>query len=157
MRTPYCLGFCFSTDHDAQTYVALIRKVKPDWQAGKLNGIGGKVEMSDGGNPVSAMVREFSEETGTMTDSFMWLPFAVMEFDSVLVYCFAGRMDWEKFESLRTVTAEEVVKIRVDRVDEFDPLLNLGWLIPMASTYLYYPTMARLWIRDSGIPAMFET
>jgi 8-oxo-dGTP diphosphatase len=37
----YVLGFMFSSDHSE---VALIRKRKPEWQRGKLNGIGGKCD-----------------------------------------------------------------------------------------------------------------
>ena len=42
--------------------VLLIRKARPDWQAGKLNGIGGKVEGAE--TITEATVREFREETG---------------------------------------------------------------------------------------------
>jgi hypothetical protein len=38
----YVCGFMFANDF---TEVALIRKNKPEWQRGKLNGIGGKVEQ----------------------------------------------------------------------------------------------------------------
>lgn len=39
--TQYCLGFAF-TDHD--NFVILIRKNKPAWQKGLLNGVGGESE-----------------------------------------------------------------------------------------------------------------
>lgn len=54
--------------------VALIRKAKPEWQKGKLNGIGGKIEEGEG--PFAAMVREFREETGV--DHRDWGTFAEM-------------------------------------------------------------------------------
>ena len=53
----YVLGFCFSSDHSK---VVLIEKNRPDWQAGRLNGIGGHVE--EGETPFEAMRREFREE-----------------------------------------------------------------------------------------------
>ena len=37
--TKYVVGFMFSPD---KQFVALIRKNRPEWQAGKLNGIAGK-------------------------------------------------------------------------------------------------------------------
>ena len=36
--THYTVGFAFSLDRQ---FVALIRKMRPRWQQGKLNGIGG--------------------------------------------------------------------------------------------------------------------
>ncbi len=55
----YVAGFYFS---ECGERVALIRKLKPEWQRGWLNGIGGKVEPGE--SPLSAMVREFEEEAG---------------------------------------------------------------------------------------------
>ena len=55
----YVAGFCFS---ECGGRVALIRKLKPEWQRGLLNGIGGKMEPGESLH--SAMVREFEEETG---------------------------------------------------------------------------------------------
>ena len=52
----YVVGFMFSEE---------ILKNKPDWQAGRLNGVGGKVEPNE--YPDQAMVREFEEETGVRT------------------------------------------------------------------------------------------
>src|SRR3954470_21452915 len=53
----YVCGFLFSPD---RTRVLLIRKRRPAWQAGKLNGIGGKIEPGE--SPAQAMSREFREE-----------------------------------------------------------------------------------------------
>ena len=68
----YVLGFALSGDGNA---VLLIKKTKPSWQAGKLNGVGGKVEESDW-SIESAMAREFEEETGIQTDPGRWSLFA---------------------------------------------------------------------------------
>lgn len=54
----YVLGFMF--DHE-EKHVLLIWKNRPKWQAGKLNGIGGKIEAGE--TPLQAMEREFTEET----------------------------------------------------------------------------------------------
>ena len=40
----YVAGFLFSNDYK---YVALIKKEKPAWQKGKLNAIGGKIELGE--------------------------------------------------------------------------------------------------------------
>lgn len=63
------VGFRFSPD--LQT-VCLIEKLKPDWMAGKLNGVGGKVEPGESAG--EAMRREFREEAGL--DEPDWRPFA---------------------------------------------------------------------------------
>ncbi|QOV92373.1 NUDIX domain-containing protein [Humisphaera borealis] len=55
----YACGFLFSED---RSRVLLIRKRRPAWQAGKLNGVGGKIEPGE--TPLQAMRREFREEAG---------------------------------------------------------------------------------------------
>ena len=63
------LGFAF----DDLGRVALIEKKRPDWQAGLLNGIGGKLEDVDQDRPIAAMQREFREETGVDIDVSKWV------------------------------------------------------------------------------------
>lgn len=55
----FVAGFMVS---ESREFVLLIRKQKPDWQKGKLNGVGGKVEKGE--TPIQAMIREFHEEVG---------------------------------------------------------------------------------------------
>jgi 8-oxo-dGTP diphosphatase len=59
----YVVGFIFNKE---RTRVALIRKDRPDFQAGKLNGIGGKIEKGEEAD--HCMVREAIEETGFKFD-----------------------------------------------------------------------------------------
>ena len=54
----YVVGFAY-TDFES---VLVIRKLKPAWQRGALNGIGGKIEPGE--NPAEAMQREAMEEAG---------------------------------------------------------------------------------------------
>lgn len=143
----YVLGFAFSTDVHGNRYVALIEKVKPDWQRGKLNGIGGKIESFDV-TIRDAMRREFHEETGIETDSGAWIQFAKMEFDDDCVFCYAGKMDWEKFNDLWSPTPEQVVKISVSQLWNFKTLPNLTWLIPMAEAFLENPHLPALILRE---------
>lgn len=56
----YVVGFLFDTSLN----VVLIEKIKPEWQAGRLNGIGGHVE--EGEDDLEAMIREFKEEAGVI-------------------------------------------------------------------------------------------
>lgn len=120
----YVLGFLFSQDLKE---VALIRKNRPDWQAGALNGIGGKVELDDA-DPMEAMVREFKEETGFHFED--WIEFSTMEGTGWKVFCYKGVSN--ELSSLRTVTDEFVSIIPVEDLKNFLPLPNLIWLIPMA-------------------------
>lgn len=117
----YVVGFFF-----ARGEVLLILKNRPEWQKGKLNGVGGKIE--DGETPAQAMVREFKEETGRDTVETDWLLNVIMHGAQDNVYFFAA--------------------FQADRFgpdgsgDEpclwFDPedlphnvLFNLRWLIPL--------------------------
>lgn len=149
----YCLGFAISTNEDAQTYVALIRKTKPEWQAGYLNGIGGKLEPEDCGSARHAMAREFFEETGLPNHYEWWVPFGEMRIEhrapmeGVVVSLFALRLPWREFQTLSSPTEETVEKIRVDEVSEFTPLPNLAWLIPMAEAFLRNPGLPYLTIK----------
>ena len=49
----YTLGFVFDS---SQEKVLLVHKQRPAWQAGKVNGIGGKVELGE--TPHTGIVRE---------------------------------------------------------------------------------------------------
>lgn len=59
MSTRYVLGFLFNK---SRTQVALILKNRPVKQAGRYNGVGGKINRGE--LSVVAMRREFKEETG---------------------------------------------------------------------------------------------
>lgn len=67
----YVLGFAFNPASDS---VLLIKKVRPDWQAGLYNGVGGKIEPDE--DHSDAMQREFYEETGILTRADSWKRFA---------------------------------------------------------------------------------
>ena len=54
----YVLGFAVTPDRK----ILLVEKLRPKWQAGRLNGIGGKIE--EGETSIAAMRREASEEAG---------------------------------------------------------------------------------------------
>lgn len=62
------IGLLFDTRGER---VLLIRKNRPAWQAGKWNGIGGKIEPGE--TPAQAMRREAREECGVDTDG--WVEF----------------------------------------------------------------------------------
>jgi len=65
--TRYVVGFAFSPDY---SWVLLLREAKPPWQAGRLNGVGGKIEAGE--TAQQAMAREFAEEVGIVTSENQW-------------------------------------------------------------------------------------
>ncbi len=111
--------------------VALIRRTKPSWQAGKLNGVGGKVEITEMCD--AAMVREFKEETGYETEINDWLHYlrisdGIGGFD-VFFYTTTGDLS-----KLKTTTEEKIEIVDVKDVNPLnDNLLdNLVWCIGAA-------------------------
>lgn len=67
-RTRYVAGFLFRGPSIPEAAsVALVRKLRPDWQRGLWNGVGGKMEKGEGRTP--AMLREGLEEAGIPIDT----------------------------------------------------------------------------------------
>jgi 8-oxo-dGTP pyrophosphatase MutT (NUDIX family) len=84
-----------------------IRKNRPHWQAGKLNGIGGKVEPGE--NADQAMVRETLEETSvdiTRNSRFKIGDFVGVDFH---VHCFL--IELEEVQKPVTNTDEMIVPV----------------------------------------------
>lgn len=116
------VGFFFDQDGGS---VVLLRKQRPAWQAGLLNGPGGKIEPDE--TPLAAMVREFHEETGAFVDS--WRLFSVRRDASSEVYFFSTRGD---VRVCRTTTNEAVEIVEVSSLHREDLVCNLRWLVPLA-------------------------
>lgn len=130
--TKYVCGFFFDRQLNN---VVLIWKNKPKWQEGKLNGVGGKIE--EGETPKSAMMREFQEETGLAIAGWLYLITISGEDWSVDFLC--SRDVDDVFEYAETKESEEVAKIPVDSLGDFDYIPNLQWLIPMAINKIEQP------------------
>ncbi len=141
MNKEYVLGFAFSKD---KNHVVLIEKLRPDWQKGCFNGVGGKIEPTDK-KPIYAMIREFKEETGVDTNITHWgQSFAQMVFDTdimggtAIVHCY--RLSNDLIFGCKTIEDEQIHILSVNGVSwlGFEPLAdkpclkNLRVLIPMA-------------------------
>lgn len=136
----YCNGFMINPTTQE---VLLIKKNRPDFQKGKWNGIGGKLEPGE--TPIQAMVREFWEETGLQTLEGYWVhtitlsgmdskqqPFAV-HFFRHFINDFAN---W-KFEQK---TDEYVAITLAPDVYRFPTLENMKWILPLQfTTNLVFP------------------
>ncbi len=128
----YVLGFAYDRREEA---VLLMVKARPEWQRGRMNGVGG--EIKSGETPRQAMVREFREETSVETDEDKWTYFACIEANDHTVHCFAA------------VNVARMGEGCVKNQDKTEPLIwvyyallqscqflipNLKYLIPLAVT-----------------------
>lgn len=123
----YVAGFLMD-DHDR---VVVVRKLRPRWQAGLLNGVGGKVE--DGETPHEAMRREFREEAGLDLEG--WERFAVVVFDHCDVTFFRAFTTPDVLETVSSCTDEpiEVHQISGLLAAGSGVVANLRWLLPLGA------------------------
>jgi 8-oxo-dGTP diphosphatase len=123
----YVCGFLFSPD---RARVLLIRKRRPAWQAGKLNGLGGKIEPGE--TALEAMRREFREEAGI----------DVVEWEHVLTLSgtddggsgrgWAGHFfrAFGDIDATRAMTDEQLETHATGALPP-DTIANLRWMIPL--------------------------
>lgn len=128
-QTKYVVGFMFDA---SMSHVALIRKNKPAWQAGLLNGIGGKVEPGE--EAINAMCREFGEEAGLWPAD--WTHFCSMagtnnDGGSFEVECFYTIGEPHKLTSMESEQIE-VVSSKAIAGGEEKTIGNLPWLVALA-------------------------
>lgn len=123
-RARFVLGFLFSEDG---ARVAAIIKKRPAWQAGALNGLGGKIEPGE--KPLDAMNREFREEAGVYVG--LWTRFAELygkDFEIIVFRAFSDA----SLHRVHTAGDESVVVIPIADALAEPRLSNLSWLIPLA-------------------------
>lgn len=119
----YVAGLLF---RDNKSQVALVEKTRPEWQKGKFNAIGGKVEPDETAD--EAMAREFLEETGAhVTDWRFAGVLSGAEFIVQFYVSFSGDL-----YDLKTIEEEKIGWYAVDKVFDMPIIHNLRWLIPMA-------------------------
>jgi 8-oxo-dGTP pyrophosphatase MutT (NUDIX family) len=130
MPTQYVAGFLF---YPQLQQVALIRKTRPQWMAGKLNAIGGHIEPGE--DSLQAMAREFEEEAGLAIPN--WKRFAVLSGannDGWSVDWFWARLAHRA--DLRSKTDETVFWCSIEAIlssyEASTVMVNLPWLLLMA-------------------------
>lgn len=121
----YTLGFIFDASLEK---VLLIHKNRPEWQAGKVNGLGGKVE--EGEDSLTCIVREIQEEANLQTQKDDWIYLGRL-----------GNKDWNMevfalvykgdITGAKTMTDEQVEWFEVNNLPS-NVMQNLCWLIPLA-------------------------
>jgi 8-oxo-dGTP diphosphatase len=125
----FVLGFMFDT-LEPHAKVLLTEKLRPKWQAGKLNGIGGA--MKPGETPIQAMIREFKEETGATFDG--WAYFCTMRYVAQeTIHCFYG-VGSLIHRVCKAQTDEALNFQRVSELFYYDRgcVSDIRWLVPMA-------------------------
>ena len=128
----YVVGLLFNANEDD---VLLIRKKRPDWQAGFLNGIGGHIQENE--SPKAAMQREFFEEAGAEIDSHKWNRFVTMKGPDFVCHFFRHILDEETdavIDHIYSKTDEKVAWYSLDKIktEEVVVVENLNWLLPLA-------------------------
>ena len=123
------LGFVFDENLEK---VLLIKKLKPEWQNGLKNGIGGKVESFDS-SVFDSIHREVLEESAL--DISEWKLVGSMNGQEgwrVDVFCtvYGGL-----YSDASSVTKEKVEWHDVDRLPS-DIIPNLRWLVPMCKDFI---------------------
>jgi 8-oxo-dGTP diphosphatase len=130
MRT-YVLGFIFTPDFSK---VLLIHKNRPEYQKGKLNGLGGKIEQGE--TEIQAMVREIREESGLQILEKEWKRIGEMNGKDWNVTVFACHYTGKPTDAL-DATDETVEWIEVQNLPK-NVMENLPWLIPLSINVLQH-------------------
>ena len=124
--TRYVVGLLFSEDY---SQVLLIRKTRPAWQAGKLNGPGGHVEANETDH--EAMRREFLEEAGV--DVANWSLVVMLEGVDFSVGFYAAA----DTEALRAAyqAGDEGIELweLAGAIGRRDLMPNLHWILALAA------------------------
>ena len=123
----YVCGFAFDAVDHPFNRVLLIHKKRPDFQAGLLNGIGGKIKPGE--SAAQAMIREFEQETGMMLEN--WIYFCKLRvIDEWTVHFFFTQAN---INAAATKTDEEIEACYVTSIlNRWDMMPDLRWLVPMA-------------------------
>jgi 8-oxo-dGTP diphosphatase len=117
----YVCGFLFTPDRGK---VLLIRKRRPQWQAGKLNGVGGKIETFDE-SPRHAMTREFREEAGITIES--WQEILTLTAADWHTHFYRAFGDVAQAHAI----TDEQLEVHPTRNLPPDTIPNLRWMIPL--------------------------
>ena len=137
----WVMGFCFDeTWPNCDNVVALIRKNKPEWQKGKLNGIGGSIKPGE--TAMTAMIREWYEGTGIDLPPNCWQPTITLTYPMGRVQCFRAftnlreRWPYGLGTTGNIITDEGVVSmwacgIVVNAANARGAIPNLAWHIPL--------------------------
>lgn len=122
----YVLGFAFTA-----AGVLLIQKQRPEWQAGRYNGIGGKVE--EGEAIAQAMVREFKEEAGVSTAPGQWECLGhLYRPGQWFVYVYMTQLTAEQAAQVCSMTGETVRVFALEDIGDPSVIENVPVMVSLA-------------------------
>lgn len=133
-KVNYVVGFAFNKG--IKDRVVLIKKNKPKWQKGLLNGVGGKIEVGE--SPIEAMQREFKEETGI--DHKKWDYVGNMSGEKWVVEIFTCEL--EDIYDAKTITDEKIIIADVGIIDAYETIDNIPLLIQASLLCQGNPTIS---------------
>lgn len=123
----YVLGLVFDSTRER---VVLILKSRPQKQAGRLNGISGKVQQGEA--PVETMVRECSQATQVTTHTHDWKNVTTIYREGQTVEVFVASLDAMRFDAIYSGTDEPVAVMPVDSPQlAAYSLPNILWLLAL--------------------------
>jgi 8-oxo-dGTP diphosphatase len=124
----YVLGYVFDKDRNRALRVLLLQKNRPEWMAGKYNGIGGKIEPNE--SAIAAMRRECFEECGLKIDHKDWTPLVQIISGRAYIHVFTALVD--SLGQAQSVTDEPVWPFYLDQLPK-ETIDNVRWMVPMAA------------------------
>ena len=104
-----------------------MHKTKPEWQAGKINGLGGKVE--EGEEASTCIQRELKEESGLIIEATAWTHVASLQGPLWVVDVFGATYLGDSTDA-KSQEEEKIEWFAVNNLPD-NVIDNLRWLIPM--------------------------
>lgn len=108
-RKNYVIGLIF----DDKNRILLINKLRPDWQKGYYNGIGGKVEGNE--TFMKAMIRETKEEAN-LDIKKNWKLYHKDILVNIQINTYYTKISSEEIEKFKSLTDEKVELFEIDKL-----------------------------------------
>lgn len=118
----YTLGFIFNKNLD---HVLLMHKNRPDWQAGKVNGLGGK--LFDGEDSIDCIAREIKEESNLDIQKERFVYIGNLSSDTFHMDVFGAVYDGSLADA-QSMETEEVEWFQIESLPK-NGIDKLSWLI----------------------------
>ncbi len=118
----FVLAFIFDQTFE---HVLLMHKNRPEWQKGKINGLGGKVE--EGESALNCVHREVKEESGLQIEAGDWVKCGVMYSDSFTMDVFGCAYKGNPSDA-QTLEDEPIEWFSVNSLPK-NTINNLQWLM----------------------------
>lgn len=128
----YVLGLVFNK---LKNKILLVEKNRPKWQAGRCNGIGGKIKDSDD-SPLKAMERESIEETDVC---FKFEHCTTFICPGGTVFVFRAFSTCEMIQFIQ----KEDEQLKIWSLNELPPNIDpdLKWIIPVCLSTIQFPLL----------------